>query len=102
MKVFTTIVLLAVLAATVIGLMFHKDRPPVVSKPCTDKPCISITEANGAKYQLNDFKFLPGHCIMFRDFASNQDRRYCGQYKLDWIGPQNTKPMQREYNHVNI
>jgi hypothetical protein len=85
MKRFITIVLLIMLGAIILGFIFRKGKPAPI-KPCTDSACILITQGDGQKYKLNDFRFLPNHCIIFREFDKNLDHKYCGQYKLDWIG----------------
>jgi hypothetical protein len=89
----------AFIAALVMGLLFAfwnpKKEAPVdevkntaaVEQPCTKQACIEIKLADGSKFQLNDFRFLPDHCIMFIEFPNNKEHSYCGEYDLQWIGP---------------
>lgn len=69
-----------------------KDKPqpkptPPAAQACTIKACMEITQVDGKKYQLNDFRFLPQHCIAFISMPDAARRQTCGDYKLEWIGP---------------
>jgi hypothetical protein len=58
---------------------------PACSLPTS--PCIKITQQDGVTYRLNDFRFVPGHCVIFISLPDGVHRESCGNYKLDWIGP---------------
>jgi len=76
------------LVAVILFVVFHPG-PAKAPEPCSAEApaCIKITEADGRTYKLNDFRFLPGHCISFISKPDNSQKKYCGNYKLDWIGP---------------
>ncbi len=75
----------------------HKSTSRMVwDKPCTAEPCIKIIQSDGKEYKLNDFKFMPNHCIEFVSLPDSKSHYYCGSYKLDWIGP-NTSLNMREF-----
>lgn len=87
-----TKILLASAIFFVLAVLSHQTNKPVPtrsSNPCTlpSSPCIKITESDGATFKLNDFRFAPGHCIDFISLPDGTLRHYCGQYDLQWIGP---------------
>lgn len=66
--------------------------------PCSTNadPCIKITQQDGAIYRLNDFRFYstgnpPQKCIAFVSLPDAKPRTTCGDYHLDWIGPDGSK-----------
>lgn len=67
------------------------------SNPCPDnKPCIELTAADGKKYKLNDFRFLPDHCIAIISLPDNTSRKLCGSWHMDWIGPDTTNGIKAQ------
>lgn len=82
---FITGIVLVVL--TVMGIRHLNQHQPKPTQPCTDTPCIRITQADGQRYDLNDFRFLPNHCIVFVELPGKKTRQTCGGYRLEWIGP---------------
>jgi hypothetical protein len=87
-------------AGLAIGLLlifWHPQKKAEPVKPvqnkqaCVDEPCIEITQADGKKFKLNDFRFQPNHCIQFKEFKSEVLHYTCGAYQLQWIGPDNSE-----------
>lgn len=73
--------------------------PPATHEqnPCPDsKPCIQLTAADGTKYKLNDFRFLPDHCIAIVSLPDNTSRKLCGTWHMDWIGPDTTNDIRSQ------
>jgi hypothetical protein len=82
---------LIVLALPIAGWLFLQHRAaPTPATVCSraDAPCVKLTEADGTVYKLNDWRFQPHSCITFTSLPDNQQRHYCGLYRLDWIGPE--------------
>jgi hypothetical protein len=87
----------ALAAIVVIGLTIAatSDKPKPAAQPATTeqnpcpdtKPCIELTAEDGTKYKLNDFRFLPDHCIAALTLPDRTSRKMCGNWHLDWIGP---------------
>lgn len=95
----------AFIAALVMGLLFafwnpKKQSAPVdevknsavaSETPCTKEACIEIIQADGSKFQLNDFRFFADagkKCIAFITFPNGEGKTTCGDYHLEWIGPE--------------
>lgn len=79
-----------ILAGAVIIYVVHHQKQTPIQNECTSAatPCIKISEPGGRTYRLNDFRFAPGRCIYFVSLPDNTARHYCGNYKLEWIGPE--------------
>ncbi len=61
---------------------------------CVREACIEITQSDGQKFQLNDFRFVTvketgEKCILFITFPAGEHKKDCGSYQLQWIGPDN-------------
>lgn len=95
-------ILIIILAIIFIFWLLHQFGAaagrPVSSQPCTTKPCIKIELDKKRTYELNDFRFLPNHCIKFISLPDSIDRHYCGNYKLTWIGLQPRQDIDMSQN----
>ena len=58
------------------------------------EPCIEIKLGTGQVFKLNDFRFVPNHCILFTSLPDKQTYNYCGHYEMRWLKP-NTVQNQR-------
>ena len=82
------VALTIVQVATLKGNNPPEKVPAQPVNPCPDaKPCIELTDADGHKYKLNDFRFQPNHCISFISLPDDTSRKVCGDYYMNWIGP---------------
>ncbi len=88
------LLILAAICLVIVGgiaVARHKPDPkqaPVAVCSRTAPPCIRITLADGTTDKLNDFRFLPNHCIAWVSSLDRKDKQACGPYNLQWIGPE--------------
>jgi hypothetical protein len=80
------IVAISILSAPKTKIASHENNP------CPDaNPCIQVTQSDGTRYRLNDFRFVTGHCLLFVSLPYHGHHETCGNYKLDWIGADNSE-----------
>lgn len=85
----TVIVLVAVMHPNAAKPAEQKAAPVENEQACVKEACIEITQEDGKKFKLNDFRFQPNHCIQFKEFGTEVLHYTCGNYNLQWIGPDN-------------
>lgn len=69
-------------------LSHHHPKPAPVQPPCSgSQACIELLVDGKVKAKLNDFRF-DGKCIWYKPLPGTAWDYYCGDYKLNWIGPQ--------------
>jgi hypothetical protein len=104
--IFALVIALIVMSAGIIIVLARqvKDEPApkptdtnVGNPPCStsEQRCIKITLPDGRVFEFNDFQFYGRDCISFDSLPDGDHHYYCGEYKLDWIGPDPTKEKPR-------
>lgn len=86
-------IIIGLIGGTILAIKYNTNikQPKKYDYPCTSQPCIKIVQQNGTDYNLNDFRFVAGHCILFISLPDQMHRETCGQYHLVWIGPKTSK-----------
>lgn len=88
MSLLRRVLLLAFLISVAAGaILLHNKSIKLNHTACSVDACIQITQPNGNKYKLNDFIFLPDHCVAFISLPDKKEHKTCGNYNLQWIGP---------------
>ena len=95
--IISTIIVAVILSAWNSDRKNHQQSQNLAQQnnPCPDsKPCMELISPEGKTYKLNDFRFLPGHCIVILSLPDHTSRNICGDYKLLWIGPDTSKDIK--------
>lgn len=82
--------LIAIIVAAIISTTPTATKTKAKVAACSNAaaPCIQIALPDGTNDKLNDFRFLPNHCITWLSTVDNKVKQVCGsKWNLTWIGP---------------